>query len=250
MLIKRDRLKKGMAKEIILQAAESVFAQSGYDGTTVDKIAEQAGVTKKLLYYHFKSKREILLELLRLHANDLSEHIDEIFPSGMKFSEKYIDTFIDNLLKYLKTKQNIIKIFIIEFVKENEVNDDLMLFEIIKPLLASFSAKFQSVTSRRIHLLQNEETVVDCDFVQIFQGIVPIFTFYAFGDKIGGYLGESAESMEQQFADLLKSNMKQFWLKIKRGQHEKITKISNCHHCSRFGGYCIFGHSAKRSGNQ
>ena len=88
MFIKRDRLKKGMAREVLLQAAESVFAQNGYDGTTVDAIAEQAGVTKKLLYYHFKNKHEILIELFRLNADDIYRHIDSLFPTDMSFSEK------------------------------------------------------------------------------------------------------------------------------------------------------------------
>ena len=211
MLIKRDRLKKGMAKEIILQAAESVFAQNGYDGTTVDTIAEQAGVTKKLLYYHFANKHEVLLELLRRHADDLYQHIDSIFPEKTIFPGKYIDKFIDNLLEYLKTKQNIIKIFIVEFVKENEANDDLMLFEIIKPLSEAFSEKISQISRLKVNFFKDNDAL-SRDFLQIFTGIVPIFTFYAFGDKIGGYLGQSYETIEQQFANLLKENMKQYLL--------------------------------------
>jgi AcrR family transcriptional regulator len=48
----------------ILEAAESCFAQSGYDGTSVAQICQEAGVSKGALYHHFDSKQAIFLELL------------------------------------------------------------------------------------------------------------------------------------------------------------------------------------------
>ncbi len=48
----------------ILNAAESCFAQSGYDGTSVAQICEEAGLSKGALYHHFSSKHAIFLELL------------------------------------------------------------------------------------------------------------------------------------------------------------------------------------------
>jgi AcrR family transcriptional regulator len=44
--------------------ALETFARSGLDATTMDDIAREAGVTKPLLYQHFKSKRALFLELL------------------------------------------------------------------------------------------------------------------------------------------------------------------------------------------
>ena len=48
----------------LLQAAESCFAQSGYDRTSVATICQAAGVSKGAFYHHFSSKQEIFLELL------------------------------------------------------------------------------------------------------------------------------------------------------------------------------------------
>lgn len=44
--------------------ALETFAHSGLDATTMEDIASAAGVTKPLLYQHFKSKRALFLELL------------------------------------------------------------------------------------------------------------------------------------------------------------------------------------------
>ena len=41
-------------KKKILLIAERLFAQNGYDGTSVQDIAREAEVNKALIYYHFK----------------------------------------------------------------------------------------------------------------------------------------------------------------------------------------------------
>lgn len=48
----------------ILSAAESCFAQSGYDGTSVATICQAAGVSKGAFYHHFDSKQAVFLVLL------------------------------------------------------------------------------------------------------------------------------------------------------------------------------------------
>jgi AcrR family transcriptional regulator len=56
-------------RERILDIALELFTERGYDKTSIRDIAERLGTTKAALYYHFKSKADILLELhLRLHG--------------------------------------------------------------------------------------------------------------------------------------------------------------------------------------
>ena len=43
-------------KQKILNVAGELFAENGFDGTSVDSIANAAGVNKALIYYHFKDK--------------------------------------------------------------------------------------------------------------------------------------------------------------------------------------------------
>ena len=51
-------------REQILEVAERFFYIQGFQATTVDAIAEELGVTKPFIYYHFENKRDILLHLL------------------------------------------------------------------------------------------------------------------------------------------------------------------------------------------
>jgi AcrR family transcriptional regulator len=55
----------------LFAVALELFAQRGYRATTMDDIAEAAGVTKPLLYQHFSSKRALYLELVDSIAQDV-----------------------------------------------------------------------------------------------------------------------------------------------------------------------------------
>jgi AcrR family transcriptional regulator len=65
------------ARERLVVAAVDLFAEQGYDATTVAQIAERAGVTKSTLFRYFPDKREILVagqeSLSRLLAEGIAE---------------------------------------------------------------------------------------------------------------------------------------------------------------------------------
>ncbi len=54
----------GDARGSLLASAAKLFASRGYATTTVREIVERAGVTKPVLYYYFRSKEGIYLELM------------------------------------------------------------------------------------------------------------------------------------------------------------------------------------------
>jgi AcrR family transcriptional regulator len=62
-------------REAILDAARSAFAERGFHGTSLDSVAERAGVSKALLYEHFSSKRELYVAMLEMHVHELVERI-------------------------------------------------------------------------------------------------------------------------------------------------------------------------------
>ncbi len=52
-------------REQLLESARKLFTEQGYRGTSTEEIAQNAGLTKGALYFHFKSKEEILLALVK-----------------------------------------------------------------------------------------------------------------------------------------------------------------------------------------
>jgi AcrR family transcriptional regulator len=58
------RLPADQRRRQLLEVARDQFAARGFHATSMDEIAERAGVTKPVLYQHFPSKRALYLELL------------------------------------------------------------------------------------------------------------------------------------------------------------------------------------------
>lgn len=67
-------------KDAIFSAAARIFAEKGYEKTTLEEIAAALKMTKSSIYYYFKGKEDILFQsLIRAHSlaneslNDISE---------------------------------------------------------------------------------------------------------------------------------------------------------------------------------
>jgi TetR/AcrR family transcriptional regulator len=52
-------------RQRILDAARTEFAAHGKAGARVDRIAQQAGINKAMIYYHFQSKENLYMEVIR-----------------------------------------------------------------------------------------------------------------------------------------------------------------------------------------
>jgi AcrR family transcriptional regulator len=65
------RLTADQRRQQLVAVALELFARRGYRATTMDDIADAAGVTKPLLYQHFSSKRALYLELVDSIAREL-----------------------------------------------------------------------------------------------------------------------------------------------------------------------------------
>ncbi len=70
------RLSAQRRREQLLQVALRRFAGRGFKATTMDDIAESAGVTKPLVYQHFGSKRALYLELVDTVTKELLAAIE------------------------------------------------------------------------------------------------------------------------------------------------------------------------------
>jgi len=63
--------------ERILAAAEALFANRGFAGTSIQEIAAKAGVSKSNVFHHFKSKEELYITVIGCACNEAR---DRVFP--------------------------------------------------------------------------------------------------------------------------------------------------------------------------
>ena len=66
----------------ILEAARDVFAQYGYHGATIDKVAEKADMSKPNLHYYFKKKRDLYVAVLRATLDAWNSPLVALNPDG------------------------------------------------------------------------------------------------------------------------------------------------------------------------
>lgn len=71
----RRRLSAQERREGILQAALAVFSRRGYHPSSIDEIAQAAGISKALIYEHFDSKQQLHVSLIEMYAGELFERV-------------------------------------------------------------------------------------------------------------------------------------------------------------------------------
>jgi AcrR family transcriptional regulator len=76
---RRRRLTAAQRQRSILYAAAEVFARHGYDGARIEEIAEAAGVSKGLIYEHFKGKRELYAHI---RSKGTAESLDRVLEAA------------------------------------------------------------------------------------------------------------------------------------------------------------------------
>ncbi len=103
----------------ILVTAERVFSEHGFDGSRVDKIAEEAGVNKALIYYYFKSKQAILDELMDEFIMTANSYLIEIARRGLEFGSQEMLELMQQYENYFIANEKKLSLVFTESLKDN-----------------------------------------------------------------------------------------------------------------------------------
>lgn len=91
-------------RDRLLAGAAELFTRKGYNGTTVREIVAFAGVTKPVLYYYFRNKEGIYIELIREAFAKFDALLDETriergksIERLLRFSDRVFALFMENI---------------------------------------------------------------------------------------------------------------------------------------------------------
>jgi TetR/AcrR family transcriptional regulator len=90
---KHEQADEHNVKMMLLQAGITLFADKGYEGTSVREIVSMAGVTKPVLYYYFKSKEGLLRAILDWAAEEHEKILAEALQTPGTAFEKIVYLF-------------------------------------------------------------------------------------------------------------------------------------------------------------
>lgn len=104
MVTEKEEIRKGKNSEDtrkrILNAALKAFAEDGFEGARVDRIAEIAGVNKAMLYYYVGGKEALYEAVLMDNFERFSEELERASKSG-KGPEDRMQKVLDALIRTL-----------------------------------------------------------------------------------------------------------------------------------------------------
>jgi len=75
------RVKQAETRNTLLDAAKRIFLAEGYHGTSMQDIADRAGISKMTLYRHFKEKEELFLALFFEQCLNLARNRQPVLPA-------------------------------------------------------------------------------------------------------------------------------------------------------------------------
>lgn len=105
-------------KNKILDAARTLFNEKGIDNTGVDEIAEKAGITKAMIYYHFDSKESIILQLVSILLDNIMAELR--LEQGDNATPASMNDHVGKMMKVWRENKEIGLFIITKGIKDEE----------------------------------------------------------------------------------------------------------------------------------
>ena len=124
----------------ILSQATRLFAEQGYDGTSVQEIAEAVGIRKPSLLYHFKSKDELRQKVLA----EMLAHWNAVLPGLLlrASTEERFDSTMEALTEFFIEDPDRARLFLRETLDRPERMQE-MLSEFVQPWVQLLSGQLE-----------------------------------------------------------------------------------------------------------
>src|SRR2546429_8812202 len=136
-----------VSPERILAAAAAEFAERGFAGARVDRIARRARVNKAMLYYHFRSKQELYRTLLRRHFTLAADRLRAIAAGAGSAPEK-LDQVVAGLAALIREHESFPAIMLREVAEGGAHLDRQTLLALLSGPQALFSIVQDGIATR------------------------------------------------------------------------------------------------------
>jgi TetR/AcrR family transcriptional regulator len=100
----------------ILETAENLFSRHGYDGTSINAVAEGAAVSKANVFHHFGSKDDLYLAVLRRACDISAAAMDTLLDGTGSFDER-LKRYATRHLETLQAQQAVSRLILREVLE-------------------------------------------------------------------------------------------------------------------------------------
>lgn len=115
-------------KAEIHQAAMELFSTRGYEKTSLREIAEQVGITKASLYYHYSSKQDLLKAIIGTFFEDLQRVLQlvDVIEWSPESERELLGAYLDVVIMHRSTGPSLLRDFTAVLAAFEESLDDLI----------------------------------------------------------------------------------------------------------------------------
>lgn len=176
------------ARERILSAAVKIFAEKSFEGSRIDEIAREANVPKSLIYYHFKSKDEILQVLMDNFIKEYLELTAEAADETHQEKAQELHGRIQNRYsEFGRRNADLVRIILIDSLKKSK--DKPILFQIVDAMIAKEAEKTEDenydIHERRI--------------AEFFTSFMPNYAYLCFAESWSKYFDIDRKQFDQLY---------------------------------------------------
>ena len=115
----------------ILQVAEQLFAEKGFDGTSIREISKIAKINIAMVSYYFGSKEKLLESLILFRTSDLKIKLENLYDEKVSPLQK-IEKFIEFYIEKVNRNKNMYQILNFENSTKKRVLDSAVFTAIKK----------------------------------------------------------------------------------------------------------------------
>ena len=126
----------------ILNVAEKLFAEKGFDGTSIRDISKEAKINIAMVSYYFGSKEKLLESLILYRTSDLKAQIDDLLQEDLEPMAK-INKLIEIYINRINCNRGIYRIIHFEFTSKKKSQNFQAFSELKKGNLKSLEAIIQ-----------------------------------------------------------------------------------------------------------
>jgi AcrR family transcriptional regulator len=101
---KRTFIEEARRKQILDIALEKI-TREGFENTTIHEIANQAGISKGVIYYHFKGKHELVREIWKVLFEELFEY-RKIRVENQKTATAKLRVYLESNIEFIRANYN------------------------------------------------------------------------------------------------------------------------------------------------
>lgn len=133
----------------ILQVAEKLFAEKGFDGTSIRDISKHAEINVAMVSYYFGSKEKLLEAIMLFGTKDLKVKLENLLEQQLSPIEK-IEKYINLYVQKINSNKEMYKILHFEISSNKRTMDLQSFIEVKKGNLATLTKIIEEGQSKNI----------------------------------------------------------------------------------------------------